>query len=755
MYMSNNIGTNRENVSDIWGAEGQREALCQVAEVCRKGLSLETNVAFDRLSFNSAIKAGKDQSGILSISGTLRDDSVIVVRLEVVRGHNTMRVPSSPFFRHLSDLGNRVCLCAPDEQKNGMVSLFIEIDVKAVPMSMTREASLLSEIKRIHEFSKLLQAELPVIHDDSEIENIYKEFSEALEPVRPFREKTLIYHPELLSWSQEVYQFLSSSASVAVVSPFSVILDFALSMIARVFVDSGNTLGQLRLPAINATGLLDIARKAPGSLVVKAVCMRFGTNPYELGNEMRLLLTALASENKPVIFTGTFEQLQAVFSGGQGASNDPLIPIILHVPDITIERLVPFAIQSCGRLAGGLSQKTENDLIEKTLEILRDLSPVEQKRLLPIISKRIIHMWSKGTTEIVSPVKMFASKVCSLSETLGGLSACPRSERTPEVQERFTETMTDPSLLSYFQEHLLAQDEALEQLVFRLIMEALTRPLHQPIRYCAQGTPATGKSESAILLARRLNIPYVNIDAASMPDYHTAASQLLGAGRGIVMSYQAGRLEQVAKHHTGAVVEVSDLDHAVPSVRSVLADLFLQVLETGEAQSATGSMFSCANIIFVFTMNLPGGMDEEVRKSLGFNNSPSRQDVRRKVIREIKMMLSGAFLSRIGTPILFEPLDGDMLAIVLERSIKRAIISAAERLHVPILEIMLEKDAGMHLISSLDRSISSFGARAILEQGRSMAAKAFVEFYKNNKDFNEKLLFVSVNSEGKLVLNTR
>ena len=138
------------------------------------------------------------------------------------------------------------------------------------------------------------------------------------------------------------------------------------------------------------------------------------------------------------------------------------------------------------------------------------------------------------------------------------------------------------------------------------------------MRYCAEGTPATGKSESTVLLAEWLGIPYICIDAASMSSSHTAAAQLLGSGRGIVGSYQSGRLEQAAKHHAGAVIEVSDLDHAVPEVRAAMADLFLQILENGEAQSATGAMFSCANLIFVFTMNLPGGQDAKVHQGIGF-----------------------------------------------------------------------------------------------------------------------------------------
>jgi len=197
---------------------------------------------------------------------------------------------------------------------------------------------------------------------------------------------------------------------------------------------------------------------------------------------------------------------------------------------------------------------------------------------------------------------------------------------------------------------------------------------------------------------------------------------------------------------------VSDLDHAVPAVRSVIADLFLQVLETGEAQSASGAMFSCANVIFAFTMNLPGGMDEAIRKGIGFNNSPGRSDVSKRVASEIKTMLSSAFLSRIGTPILFEPLEDEALGVILENGIRTAIFSAAENLHFPILGVVLDKGLGKCLIGSLETSITASGARGLLEHGRSLAAKAFLQLQQSNRKISEKTLFVHMTPEGKLAI---
>jgi ATP-dependent Clp protease ATP-binding subunit ClpA len=342
-----------------------------------------------------------------------------------------------------------------------------------------------------------------------------------------------------------------------------------------------------------------------------------------------------------------------------------------------------------------------------------------------------------------------------LSETLAGLSPRPRVGRPPGVQDHFTRRLIDIGLPDFFKEYLLGQDDALEQVCLRLGSEVLTRPLHQPLRYCAEGTPATGKSESAVLLADWLGIPYINIDAASMPSSHTAASQLLGSGRGIVGSYQSGRLEQAAKHHAGAVIEVSDLDHAVSEVRSAMADLFLQILENGEAQSATGAMFSCANLIIAFTMNLPGGQDEKVHQGIGFQNKPDAREVRQRVVSELKTMLSGAFLSRIGTPILFTPLEGEALAAILSRALQKALMSAIKRLHLDFQEVLVGPETAQLVLASLESSVAAFGARTVLEHGRTLAARAILDLQRRCGDFTGKIVEVLATPAGELTLHQR
>ena len=137
---------------------------------------------------------------------------------------------------------------------------------------------------------------------------------------------------------------------------------------------------------------------------------------------------------------------------------------------------------------------------------------------------------------------------------------------------------------------------------------------------CATAPKAPGYGEvgehRASLADWGRNIPYINIDAADTST--PCAAQLLGSGRGIVGSHQSGRLEQAAKHHAGAVIEVSDLDHAVPEARAAMADLFLQILETGRAERHWIYVFLRQPDFRIHDELGLGPLDEKVARGIGF-----------------------------------------------------------------------------------------------------------------------------------------
>jgi hypothetical protein len=735
-----------QNFSHVktWGVSEAQEALRQVADLCVQALGLALEVRPDSTSFHSQAGEKETFRGVISCHGRLVEDDFILLECELFRGSPEVRVSTKAIFEHLSTLGEKVRLASPKVRPDGEASYLVSLKIKAAPLSLSRASVLTDELKHLDRLAQVLQEELPLVLTEVELAKLYEPVAEFLEPVAAWQGEVLV------EWAEETMDYLMSLGSVALAASLPVESNLALAACAQAGQKFKKTLGRVKLPAINARSLMELSQKAPGLVALPAMNLSLGTSPYELGNEMRALLSSLASQNLPVIFTGALEELQAVFHGGQGGQTDPLLPVVRRMPEVPLETLARFAVRTAGRQVGGLPPASEERLLQKVLEELARLSHPEQRRVLPGLARRAVNAWAAGVRLEEGPD--FVVRASGLSETLAGLSPRPRVQRAQLVQTQFGARLTHPQLLGFLQENLLGQDRALEEFIARLASEVLTRPLHQPLRLCVEGTPATGKSESLALTARWLDIPYVNFDAASITSAHTAAAQLLGSGRGIVGSHQSGRLEQAAKHHAGALIEISDLDHAPPEVRSSLADLFLQVLDKGEAQSATGAMFSCTNLIFAFSMNLPGKKDEKAHRGIGFQSDRDDRQRRQRVISELQNMLSGAFLSRIGSPILFRPLKGEALANIVLRAIEQALRSAAGRLHLPIQEILVLPEVGPGVLASLEASVTAFGARTLVEHGRSLAAQALLDLKRQKPDFGEKVLEVGATPAGRLTL---
>jgi len=708
---------------------GLVDVVWQVSELVKKVYALEIEQSLDGRSFRSLAPADP-RPGIRSVTAGIEDESVLRVRIEWLNSSVRIGPSLDLFWKQLSSLSERVRPLAPvQDSDSGRTAYWLELRVQATaPLGVARRAALSSEFETIDGFARTLQAELPRLQTTSDLSDLYADHTDVLRPVWPLDTDRLTFPAQLIDWAEEAVELLRGSVSLAVSGEYPVYQELAMAALATAEMKAGNSLGLVRVPSLTAKNIIELARKAPGRLVVQASGIALGTSPYDMGEQTQNLLAILASSNIPVIFVGRHQQLQSVFHGGQGGACDPLSPAVLYAPMVPRDILIRHTVESAGREAGGISDTNRERLCTTVEEALAPLSKTEQVRVLPAVTAREVARLNTTPGDRTSEAPGFAAHIAGLGETLAGLQPRPRSKRLAKVQDNLVSKLLSPDLLTSFTGELFAQDDALGELVDRLQAECLTRPDHQPIRYCAQGTPGTGKSASAALLARVLNVPHINIDAASQPDYHTASAQLLGSGRGIVGSYEAGRLEKAAKHAAGAVVEVSDLDHAPLSVRGHLADLFLQVLDTGEAQSAVGATFSCANLIFAFTINLPEGHDERIHRGIGFDGSRSSREMRARVETEIKQLFSNAFLSRIGRPILFAPLGGSELALIAEREISRSVRHGFAALSTPVSDIELADGLGTHVIASIDSGLLSHGARVVAEHVRFAATRALLRF---------------------------
>ncbi|MCD6429841.1 MAG: ATP-dependent Clp protease ATP-binding subunit, partial [Deltaproteobacteria bacterium] len=636
---------------------------------------------------------------------------------------------------------------APHPTPNGDVEIWVELQGSAELMGPTQEKAFINKVEKLKKKSLELQSKLTVQTNPGDLTEQYKPFAETLTPITPWKWKDPSIKP-LWDWALETIDFLYANSSIALAGDDPVTISTALAILARVAKQFSTSLGSIILPQCGPEKLLQLVNSAPGAVVVPAIRISVGSHTYDFAKEIRALLTSLASLSKPVVFTGSMKELQEVFHGGQGGSGDPLQPVVRKIPEVPLNWLIRYAVREQGSKLGGLTNGKEQDICRKVNQILATLSSENSRSILSGVTARSIHEHLQKGASRLPPLQKFVDRLQGCTETLVGLPVEIIDKRSAKVVNNFTKTLSDPGLLAFFEEELIGQKDALAELHKRLYTEALTRPAHQPIRYCAQGTPGNGKSESTILLAQKLGIPYVNIDAASMTDFHTASAQLLGSSRGLVGSYQAGRLESIAREHQGAVVEISDLDHALPHVRAPLADLFLQLLESGEAQSASGARFSCANLILAFTINLPDGKDESVRRRFGFGPGLEEDEIRGRINKEIKTLFSSAFLSRIGEPILFRELDKSALAEITKKAAIKAIDTALERLGLTATpQVIIDDEVIENLLRKHHLSGLPNNARTHMELGRNSVLAPLLELVQSGVDLSGKKVMVGYDKQ--------
>jgi hypothetical protein len=723
-------------------------ALQQVVQLLKPFAQLQ--IGTDMKSFYSQETKKHDSQGIRSIQGNY-EGNAIRIKLELVRTNSEVRINAESFFQTLGELSDKTKPCAPEKNgQTGETSLSVELKVQAIPMTLARSSAFLEEIGRLNRLAIELQKEIPEAISYPALRKQYANVSELLQPVIPWKNNKTRESGEFRDWCQVNLDLLKSGCTLALEGAHPLLIRYALSSLAHDMMQTRGSLGHVIPSMISSKGLMEIVDKAPDVVSLNATSLSLGSNPYELGNEVHHLLQRVATTGKGMIITGSQSELQAVFQGGQGMVPNPLLPVVRHVPPVLTEALLRFELDRVSEKTGGLSTSALEDH-QKSIEKALSEFPVSTQ--IKVLSQVVRHELTKKKP-LAQPLKQFIRTLDTLSETLSGLSHDPRSKRSAPVSEQYIKGFTEGKLLEFLRTRLLAQDRALTALVDRLQNESLMRPDHQPLCYCAQGTPATGKSQSARLIAEFLGIPYVNIDAASIPDFYTASAQLLGSGRGIVNSYQPGRLEQAAKHHKGILIEVSDLDHAKPQVRSSLADLFLQALENGEAQSATGEMFSVANCIFAFTINLPDGMDETIRKSIGFGEGPAEAQIMKDVIKAVKDLFSSAFISRIGTPILFDPLNGNDVTEILVRGIRASAELALQRLAVPVRIIEIESDVGIKVLDAMKTGTITFGARKLLEHARQLTSKAVISLTQSKGKIPRSLV-ISTQTGAELIIKQK
>jgi ATP-dependent Clp protease ATP-binding subunit ClpC len=182
-------------------------------------------------------------------------------------------------------------------------------------------------------------------------------------------------------------------------------------------------------------------------------------------------------------------------------------------------------------------------------------------------------------------------------------------------------------------------------------------------------------------------------------------SRLVGAPPGYVGYEEGGQLTEKIRRRPYAVILLDEIEKAHPDVFNLL----LQVLEEGRLTDSFGRKVDFRNCIVIMTSNVGA---EILRKqgSLGFvaqSSDMDYQQMKSRLLEEIKRTFKPEFLNRIDDVIVFRPLEKNDLYAIVE--IQMAEVQ--ERLNDQKIKLALDQAAKDFLIEKGFDPV--FGARPL------------------------------------------
>jgi ATP-dependent Clp protease ATP-binding subunit ClpB len=218
------------------------------------------------------------------------------------------------------------------------------------------------------------------------------------------------------------------------------------------------------------------------------------------------------------------------------------------------------------------------------------------------------------------------------------------------------------------------------------------------------GPTGVGKTETARALAEFLfddENAMVRIDMSEYMEKHTVA-RLVGAPPGYVGYEEGGQLSEAVRRRPYAVVLFDEIEKAHHDVFNVL----LQVLDDGRLTDGQGRTVDFKNTIVIMTSNLGSAFIQEYFLD-GHTDKRSHHAMEARVMEELKRHFRPEFLNRVDDTIIFQSLDEEELARIVEIQIAKLEQRLAQQ------NLRLEVDAAAKTLLAKEGYDPQFGARPL------------------------------------------
>jgi ATP-dependent Clp protease ATP-binding subunit ClpC len=186
------------------------------------------------------------------------------------------------------------------------------------------------------------------------------------------------------------------------------------------------------------------------------------------------------------------------------------------------------------------------------------------------------------------------------------------------------------------------------------------------------GPSGVGKTELARTLAEFLfndEDAMIQVDMSEYMEKHSV-SRLVGSPPGYIGYDEGGQLTEAVRRKPYSVLLLDEIEKAHPDVFNIL----LQILEEGKLTDAQGRKVDFRNTIVIMTSNI-GAAQISKNQALGFSVGDeaglSYEDMKTKVMSELKKIFRPELLNRIDEVIVFHKLTKDEIKTIIDLLMRR------------------------------------------------------------------------------------
>ncbi|MFH1026247.1 MAG: ATP-dependent chaperone ClpB [Nitrospirota bacterium] len=224
-------------------------------------------------------------------------------------------------------------------------------------------------------------------------------------------------------------------------------------------------------------------------------------------------------------------------------------------------------------------------------------------------------------------------------------------------------------------QRVVGQDEAIEAVsnAVRRARAGIQDP-NRPIgSFIFLGPTGVGKTELARALAEFLfddENAMIRIDMSEYQERHTV-SRLIGAPPGYVGYEEGGQLTEAVRRKPYSVILFDEVEKAHPEVFNLL----LQLLDDGRLTDSHGRTVNFRNAVVIMTSNIGSvhihEMLEERAKRPDAYWVINNQELKEKIMEDLKAFFRPEFLNRVDEIIIFNPLTKELLKQIVEIQVNR------------------------------------------------------------------------------------